>query len=194
MSADSRKENVIMSEKRYQISPIELVRWAEPLFGFGEGKATGFSEKTVASYEAAAGIRLPAALREYYLACGKAGLNEMLHPILIPDETGKPFGGRLSFSHDYIEDAMLDIRRHNRPAARSRNGCGRYPKSAGRNSWTTICCSGGRTRAAGTQASGSGIWISRTRWCTSTTKTPCTTGGPLPILFSPSSWPPCLKI
>ena len=48
-----------MSEKRYQISPIELVQWAEPLFGFGEGKATGFSEKTVASYEAAAGIRLP---------------------------------------------------------------------------------------------------------------------------------------
>ena len=102
-----------MSEKRYQISPIELIRWAEPLFGFGEGKATGFSEKTVASYEAAAGIRLPAALREYYLACGKASLNEMLHPILIPDEDGKPFGGRLSFSHDYIEDAMLDIRRHN---------------------------------------------------------------------------------
>ncbi len=56
-----------MSEKRYQISPIELVQWAEPLFGFGEGKATGFSEKTIASYEAAAGIRLPAALREYYL-------------------------------------------------------------------------------------------------------------------------------
>ena len=37
-----------MSEKRYQISPIELVQWAEPLFGFGEGKATGFSEKTIA--------------------------------------------------------------------------------------------------------------------------------------------------
>lgn len=50
-----------MSEKQYQISPIELVQWAEPLFGFGEGTATGFSEKTVASYEAAAGIRLPAA-------------------------------------------------------------------------------------------------------------------------------------
>ena len=46
-----------MSEKRYQISPIELVQWAEPLFGFGKGKATGFSEKTVASYEAAAGDR-----------------------------------------------------------------------------------------------------------------------------------------
>ena len=28
-----------MSEKRYQISPIELVRWAEPLFGFGKKKA-----------------------------------------------------------------------------------------------------------------------------------------------------------
>ena len=28
-----------MSEKKYQISPIELVRWAEPLFGFGKKKA-----------------------------------------------------------------------------------------------------------------------------------------------------------
>lgn len=55
--------------------PIELVRWAEPLFGFGEGKATGFSEKTVAAYESAVGIRLPEALWEYYLACGRASLN-----------------------------------------------------------------------------------------------------------------------
>ena len=60
-----------MSEKHYQISSIELVQWAEPLFGFGVGRATGFSEKTIASYEEAAGIRLPDALREYYLACGK---------------------------------------------------------------------------------------------------------------------------
>lgn len=117
-----------MSEKRYQISPIELVLWAEPLFGFGEGKATGFSEKTVASYEAAAGIRLPAALREYYLACGKASLNEMLHPILIPDEAGKPFGGRLSFSHDYIEDAMLDIRRHNETSGEEQERLWALPK------------------------------------------------------------------
>lgn len=117
-----------MSEKRYQISPIELIRWAEPLFGFGEGKATGFSEKTVASYEAAAGIRLPAALREYYLACGKASLNEMLHPILIPDEDGKPFGGRLSFSHDYIEDAMLDIRRHNETSGEEQERLWALPK------------------------------------------------------------------
>ena len=117
-----------MSKKRYQISPIELVRWAEPLFGFGEGKATGFSEKTVASYEAAAGIRLPAALREYYLACGKASLNEMLHPILIPDEAGKPFGGRLSFSHDYIEDAMLDIRRHNETSGEEQERLWALPK------------------------------------------------------------------
>ena len=117
-----------MSEKRYQISPIELIRWAEPLFGFGEGKATGFSEKTVASYEAAAGIRLPAALREYYLACGKASLNEMLHPILIPDEAGKPFGGRLSFSHDYIEDAMLDIRRHNETSGEEQERLWALPK------------------------------------------------------------------
>lgn len=117
-----------MSQKRYQISPIELVLWAEPLFGFGEGKATGFSEKTVAAYEAAAGIRLPAALREYYLACGKASLNEMLHPILIPDEAGKPFGGRLSFSHDYIEDAMLDIRRHNETSGEEQERLWALPK------------------------------------------------------------------
>ncbi len=35
----------------------------EPLFGFGEGKATGFSEEEVAAYEKEAGIRLFAALR-----------------------------------------------------------------------------------------------------------------------------------
>ena len=95
-----------MSEKRYQISPIELVRWAEPLFGFGEGKAMGFSEREVASYEAATGIRLPAALREYYLACGKAGLNHALHEIFIPDRAAKPFGGRLTFSYDHIEEDL----------------------------------------------------------------------------------------
>ena len=95
-----------MSQKRYQISPIELVRWAEPLFGFGEGKATGFSEKTVASYEAAAGIRLPAALREYYLACGKASLNHALHDIFIPDRDAKPFKQRLTFSYEHIEEDL----------------------------------------------------------------------------------------
>ena len=94
-----------MSKKRYQISPIELVRWAEPLFGFGEGKATGFSEKTVAAYEAAVGIRLPAALREYYLACGKASLNEMLHPILIPDVDLESFSK--PGEEDYEELAKL---------------------------------------------------------------------------------------
>ena len=95
-----------MSEKQYQISPIELVQWAEPLFGFGEGKATGFSEKTVASYEAAAGIGLLAALREYYLTCGKASLNHMLHDIFIPDKDARPFEGRLTFSHDHIEEDL----------------------------------------------------------------------------------------
>ena len=102
-----------MSEKRYQISPIELVQWAEPLFGEEEQPAQGVSQELVASYEAAAGFRIPAALRDYLLACGKASLNETLHPILTPDKDAKPFGGHLSFSHDYIEDAMLDFRRHN---------------------------------------------------------------------------------
>ena len=95
-----------MSKKRNQISPIELVRWAEPLFGFGEGKATGFSEKTVAAYEAAAGIRLPAALREYYLACGKASLNCALHEIFIPDNKAKLFKKRLTFSYDHIDEDL----------------------------------------------------------------------------------------
>ena len=101
-----------MSEKRYQISPIELVQWAEPLFGEEEA-ANGFSEDLVSAYEASAGIRLPAALRDYYLACGKASLNDTLHPMRVPDKDARPFGGRLTFSHDYIEDAMLDYRRHN---------------------------------------------------------------------------------
>ena len=95
-----------MSEKRYQISPIELVQWAEPLFGFGEGKATGFSEKTVASYEAAAGIKLPNALLEYYLTCGKASLNHALHEIFIPDKKAKLFESRLTFSYDHIEEDL----------------------------------------------------------------------------------------
>ncbi len=92
-----------MSEKHYQISPIELVQWAEPLFSFGEGKATGFSEKKIAAYEAAAGIRLPAALREYYLACGKASLNCALHEIFVPDKKAKLFEKRLTFSYDHID-------------------------------------------------------------------------------------------
>ena len=95
-----------MSEKHYQISPIELIQWAEPLFGFGVGKATGFSEKTIASYEAAAGIRLPAALREYYLACGMASLNCALHEIFIPDKKAKPFKKRLTFSYDHIDEDL----------------------------------------------------------------------------------------
>ena len=102
-----------MSEKRYQISPIELVQWAEPLFGDEETPAQGISQELVASYEAAAGFRLPAALRDYLLTCGRASLNDMLHPMHIPDKDAKPFGGHLTFSHDYIEDAMLDFRRHN---------------------------------------------------------------------------------
>ena len=103
----------LFGKKKYQITPIELVKWAEPLFGDEEAPAQGLSQELVASYEAAAGFQIPAALREYYLACGKASLNEMLHPILTPDKDAKPFGGHLSFSHDYIEAAMLDFRRHN---------------------------------------------------------------------------------
>ena len=42
-----------MSEKRYQISPIELVQWAEPLFGDEETPAQGISQELVASYDRA---------------------------------------------------------------------------------------------------------------------------------------------
>ena len=41
-----------MSKKRYQVSPIELARWAEPLFGEDEKPAEGFSEELIAAYEA----------------------------------------------------------------------------------------------------------------------------------------------
>ena len=107
------KEDAAVSEKRYQISPIELVLWAEPLFGDEEAPAQGLSQELVASYEAAAGFQLPAALREYYLACGKASLNEMLHPIFLPDKDAKPFNHHLTFSHVYIEDEMQDHRKYN---------------------------------------------------------------------------------
>lgn len=65
------EEDAAMSEKRYQISPIELVQWAEPLFGDEEAPAQGLSPELVTSYEAAAGFQLPAVLREYYLTCAR---------------------------------------------------------------------------------------------------------------------------
>ncbi len=102
-----------MGEKRYQISPIELVQWAEPLFGEEGEAAKGFSEDLVSAYEASAGFKLPAALRGFLLACGRASLNDMLHPMHIPDKDAKPFGGNLTFSHDYIEGDMLGFREHN---------------------------------------------------------------------------------
>lgn len=100
-----------MSEKRYQISPIELARWAEPLFGEDEKPAEGFSEELIAAYEASAGFRIPAAFRDYLLACGQAGLNDILHHMGVPDQAAKPFGNHLTFSHDFIEDEMQDYRK-----------------------------------------------------------------------------------
>lgn len=91
-----------MSRKRYQISSIELVQWAEPLV-FGEGEAKGFSEELISSYEAAAGIRLPAAFRSYLLVCGQANLNSTLHEMFIPNRNAEPFEHRLTFSYDYIK-------------------------------------------------------------------------------------------
>lgn len=93
-----------MSEKHYQISPIELVQWAEPLFG--DGELEGVSEELIVSYETAAGLKLPTALREYYLTCGQAGLNRYLHEMFMPDRDAKPFEKHLTFSYDYIMDEM----------------------------------------------------------------------------------------
>ena len=93
-----------MRGKRYQISPIELIQWAEPQFGKGE--ATGFSEEFLTSYETAAGIRLPAALRDYLLACGEASINYNLHTIYPPDRDAKPFNYHMTFSYDYIQDEL----------------------------------------------------------------------------------------
>lgn len=92
-----------MSEKHYQISPIELIQWAEPRFSRGKTPAEGFSEAWLASYEAAAGIRIPAALRDFLLTCGEASLNYNLHPIYPPDRDAKPFDRHMTFTYDYIQ-------------------------------------------------------------------------------------------
>lgn len=65
-------------------------------------KPEGFSEELIVSYETAAGLKLPAALREYYLTCGQAGLNRYLHEMFMPDRDAKPFKQHLTFSYDYI--------------------------------------------------------------------------------------------
>lgn len=94
-----------MSKKQYQISPIELAQWAEPLFGFGEGKAKGFSEKKIAAFEAEKGVKLPAALREYYLTCGKASLNSANHEMLTPDKSAKLMN-RITFTYELMEEDL----------------------------------------------------------------------------------------
>lgn len=111
-----------MSEKRYQISPIELVEWAEPLFGddgmaavlFKKDKTAGrgFSEKQIASFEEAAGIRFPSALREYYLVCGKASLNYGSNPMLIPAKDAKKGEDNVVFSYDYIKEELQWLKDH----------------------------------------------------------------------------------
>lgn len=102
----SKLLNKLLGKKKYQITPIELVKWAEPLFGEGEKPAEGFPEALVASYEAGAGLRLPAALRDFLLACGKASLNRMLHRIAVPHQDAAPFDDNLTFSHEYLADEL----------------------------------------------------------------------------------------
>ena len=91
--------------KKYQLTPIELVQWAEPLFC--ENEVKGVSEEVIASYEAAAGFRLPEELRKFYLACGEAELCGVLHRVFLPHPEADLFGGDyLGFSYDYIADEM----------------------------------------------------------------------------------------
>lgn len=99
-----------MSEKWYQISPIELVQWAEPLFE--EKEVKGFSEKQIASFEKAAGIKFPAALREYYLACGETTLNLDDNPILTPAKNAALGEDNVAFSYDYIKEELKWLKKH----------------------------------------------------------------------------------
>ena len=92
--------------KKYQLTPIELVRWAEPLFGKDGKPAAGIPEEQIASYEASAGIRLPKVFREYLRTCGNASLNRMLHRIQMPDPGAEPFKDNLTFSYEYVADAL----------------------------------------------------------------------------------------
>ncbi len=99
-----------MSEKWYQISPIELVQWAAPLFE--EEEVKGFSEKQIASFEKAAGIKFPAALREYYLACGETTLNLDDNPILTPAKNEALGEDNVAFSYDYIKEELKWLKKH----------------------------------------------------------------------------------
>ena len=95
-----------MDEKRYQISPIELVQWAEPRFSKEKKPAAGLSEELISSYETAAGIRIPDALRNYLLACGEADLNYTLHTLYPPAQDAKPFNCHMTFTYDYIKSDL----------------------------------------------------------------------------------------
>ena len=101
-----------MSEKRYQISPIELVQWAEPLLSKEKKPAWGYSEEWLASYEAAAGLRIPAALRDYLLACGQADLNYSLHTLYPPDKDAKPFRYNMTRIYDYLQSDLKWFQEH----------------------------------------------------------------------------------
>ncbi|MEY8385786.1 SMI1/KNR4 family protein [Oscillospiraceae bacterium 38-13] len=90
----------------YQITPIQLVQWAEPLFGRDGRPARGIPEEQIVSFETAVGIRLPGAFREYLLACGGASLNRMLDRIQLPEMEGRPFQDHLTFSYEYLEDEL----------------------------------------------------------------------------------------
>ncbi len=94
-----------MSKKRYQISPIELVQWAEPLFGMDKA-AEGFSEEQISSFETAANIHFPTALREYYLACGQASLNYEEDNMFVPAREVEQDLHNVAFSYDYIKSEL----------------------------------------------------------------------------------------
>ncbi|MCI8553852.1 MAG: hypothetical protein HFJ80_02765 [Clostridiales bacterium] len=121
-----------MSEKRYQISPVELVRWVEPLFGEDEA-AEGFPEEQIFFYETVAGIKLPAALREYYLARGRASLNYEEDFMRVPNREAKPFDGNVTFSYDDIRGDLEWLEKE------GGTGCALCLWNGGAKSWTIIC-------------------------------------------------------
>ena len=107
MAAAAPLLTVFRSGGRVQGAALRAV-----LFKKDKTAGRGFSEKQIASFEAAAGIRFPAALREYYLVCGKASLNYGDDPMLIPAKDAKKGEDNVVFSYDYIKEELQWLKDH----------------------------------------------------------------------------------
>lgn len=81
-----------MEQKKYNLSPIELVQLLY------DKKAEGFSQKEIIEAEQRLGCKIPAAFRQYLLACGKAEINTCLHSINSPQW--------IRFSYDDIMECI----------------------------------------------------------------------------------------